>query len=251
MVTIKVLSERGVEDKKIPQCFADLQWVDYIEAVCADRVNEPVIGVLSALTGIQTDDFELMSIENQSFILNACSFFWDEEPEYIEVSNDIKELSVAQGTWQQLIDCEAEFKRVNDLDKPQIAAAQMIIKTYTKQFAKDGWCTHPGVDLNGMRVPEALGYWSFFFCNSVSGKSDGQACTTMKRTTMRLQQVSKRFRLSDGSQHYTHSQKGMFLNTNRYSIKKPLTSTQPYSLKRLKGSTQKSCSISIQRLTNR
>ena len=239
MVTIKVLSERGVEDKKIPQCFDDLQWVDYIEAVCADRVNEPVIGVLSALTGIQADDFELMSIENQSFILNACSFFWDEEPEYIEVSNDIKELSVAQGTWQQLIDCEAEFKRVNDLDKPQIAAAQMIIKTYS------------GVDIKGMKVPEALGYWSFFFCSLNNGRNVGQACTTMKRTTMRLQQVSKRFRLSDGSQHYTHSQKGMFLNTNRYSIKKPLTSIQPYSLKRQNESTRKSCSISIQRLTNR
>ena len=239
MVTIKVLSERGVEDKKIPQCFADLQWVDYIEAVCADRVNEPVIGVLSALTGIQTDDFELMSIENQSFILNACSFFWDEEPEYIEVSNDIKELSVAQGTWQQLIDCEAEFKRVNDLDKPQIAAAQMIIKTYS------------GVDIKGMKVPEALGYWSFFFCSLNNGRNVGQACTTMKRTTMRLQQVSKRFRRSDGSPRFMRLQKGTFLNTNRYWIKKPLTSIQPYSLKRLSASTRKSCSISIQRLTNR
>ena len=239
MVTIKVLSERGVEDKKIPQCFADLQWVDYIEAVCADRVNEPVIGVLSALTGIQTDDFELMSIENQSFILNACSFFWDEEPEYIEVSNDIKELSVAQGTWQQLIDCEAEFKRVNDLDKPQIAAAQMIIKTYS------------GVDIKGMKVPEALGYWSFFFCSLNNGRNVGQGCTTKKLITMRLQQVSRRFRRSDGSQHSMHSQKETFLNTNRYSIKKPLTSTQPYSLKRQNESTRKSCSISIQRLTNR
>jgi len=239
MVTIKVISERVVEDKKIPQCFADLQWVDYIEAVCADRVNEPAIGVLSALTGIQTDDFELMSIENQSFILNACSFFWDEEPEYIEVSNDIKELSVAQGTWQQLIDCEAEFKRVNDLDKPQIAAAQMIIKTYS------------GVDIKGMKVPEALGYWSFFFCSLKNGRNVGQGCITMKPTTMRLQQVSKRFRRLDGSQHSTHSQKGTFLNINRYSIKKLSISTQPYYLKRQNESTQKSCSISIQRLTNR
>ena len=239
MVTIKVLSERGVEDKKIPQCFDDLQWVDYIEAVCADRVNEPVIGVLSALTGIQADDFELMSIENQSFILNACAFFWDEEPEYIEVSNDIKELSVAQGTWQQLIDCEAEFRRVNDLEKPQIAAAQMIIKTYS------------GVDIKGIKVPEALGYWSFFFCSLNNGRNVGQACTTMKRTTMRLQQVSKRFRRSDGSPRFMRLQKGTFLNTNRYWIKKPSTSIQPYSLKRQNESTRKSCSISIQRLTNR
>ena len=238
MVTIKVLSERGVEDKKIPQCFDDLQWVDYIEAVCADRVNEPVIGVLSALTGIQADDFELMSIENQSFILNACSFFWDEEPEYIEVSNDIKELSVAQGTWQQLIDCESEFKRVDELEKPQIAAAQMIIKTYAD------------VDLKGMRVPEALGYWSFFFWSSLIGKSDGLECTMTKPITMRLQQVSKRFRRSGGSPRFTRLRKVTCLNTSRYWIKKPSTSIQLYYLKRLKGSTQMNCSTLTRRLTN-
>jgi hypothetical protein len=235
MVTIKVISERGVEDKRIPQCFADLQWIDYVEAICADKENEPVVGVLSALTGIPVDDFELMSIENQSFILNACSFFWDESPEYIEVPDSVKELSIAQGTWQQLIDCESEFTRVAKLEKPQIAAAQMIIKTYAN------------VDIKGMRVPEALGYWSFFFCSLNNGRNGGRICTTTNQTTMRKPQGLQRFRLLDGSPRSMHSQKGMYSSTNRYSTKKPSTSIQPYSSKRLNANILRTCSVIIYR----
>jgi hypothetical protein len=239
MITIKVISERGVEDKKIPQCFADLQWVDYVEGICADKENEPVVGVLSALTGIQVEDFELMSIENQSFILNACSFFWDEAPEYIEVPKRIQKLSIAQGTWQQLIDCESEFKRVAVLDKPQIAAAQMIINTYA------------GVDIKAMKVPEALGYWSFFFCCSMNGTNDGKTCTTINQTTMRKPLALPRFRRLDGSRPYMHLQKVTSLSTNRYWIKKPLTSIQPYSSKRQNANTLKRCSITILKQINR
>ena len=239
MVTIKVISDRGVEDKKIPQCFADLQWIDYVEGICADKENEPVVGVLSALTGIQVEDFELMSIENQSFILNACSFFWDEAPEYIEVPESVKELSVAQGTWQQLIDCESEFKRVAVLDKPQIAAAQMIINTYA------------GVDIKAMRVPEALGYWSFFFCCSMSGTNAGKTCTTTNPITMKKPQGLPRFKRSDGLRPSMHLRKVTYLSTNRYWIKKPLTSIQPYYLKRQNANIQKRCSITILKQTNR
>jgi len=238
MVTIKVISERGVEDKKVPQCFDDLQWIDYIEAVCADKENEPVVGVLSVLTGIPKDSLQLMSVENQSFILNTCSFFWDEEPELIDVPEEFKELSIAKGTWQQLIDCESEFKRVNDLEKPQIAAAQMIIKTYA------------GVDIKGMKVPEALGYWAFFFCSSMNGKSDGLECTMTRQTITKRRQALQRFKPSGGLQHYTHLQKGTFLNTSRYLIKKQSTSIQPYYLRRQRANTQKSCSTLIPRLTN-
>ena len=240
MVTIKVISEQGVEDKKIPQGFEDVQWCDYVEALCANALCvDDYTPVYSILTGIDAEDFELMSDHSQWFVVHACAFFWKSEPQYIEVPEHIKELSIAQGTWQQLIDCESEFKRVDELEKPQIAAAQMIIKTYAD------------VDLKGMRVPEALGYWSFFFWSSLIGKSDGLECTMTKPITMRLQQVSKRFRRLDGSQRSMHSQKGMFLNTNRYWIKKPSTYTPRYYLKRQNESTQKSCSISIQRLTNR
>jgi len=239
MVTIKVISERGVEDKKIPQGFEDVQWCDYVEALCANALCvDDYTPVYSILTGIDAEDFELMSDHSQWFVVHACAFFWKSEPQYIEVPEHIKELSIAQGTWQQLIDCESEFKRVDELEKPQIAAAQMIIKTYAD------------VDLKGMRVPEALGYWSFFFWSSLIGKSDGLECTMTKPITMRLQQVSKRFRRSGGSPRFTRLRKVTCLNTSRYWIKKPSTSTQPYYLKRLKGSTQMNCSTLTRRLTN-
>ena len=240
MVTIKVISEQGVEDKKIPQGFEDVQWCDYVEALCANALCvDDYTPVYSILTGIDAEDFELMSDHSQWFVVHACAFFWESEPHYIEVPEHIKELSIAQGTWQQLIDCESEFKRVDELEKPQIAAAQMIIKTYAD------------VDLKGMRVPEALGYWSFFFWSSLIGRSDGRECTMTKPITMRLQQVSKRFRRSGGLPRFTRLQRVTCLSTSRYWIKKPSTSIQLYSLKRLKGSTQMNCSTLTRRQINR
>jgi len=62
MVTIKVISEQGVEDKKIPQGFEDVQWCDYVEALCANALCvDDYTPVYSILTGIDAEDFELMS----------------------------------------------------------------------------------------------------------------------------------------------------------------------------------------------
>lgn len=235
MVTIKVISERGIEDKKIPQSFDDLQWIDYVNALCKDDTTEAI----SALTGISVKDFEAMSQDSKTFIFNSCSFFWNDKPEYTEVPDEIKELSIEQGTWLQLINSESEFKRVHDLEIPEIAASQMIIKTYT------------GVDIKGLRVPEALGYWAFFFCSLRNGRSVGKICTPTNQTTMRLPQGLRRFSSSDGSLPYTRLRKVTSLNTTQSLRRKRLTSTLPCYLKRRNGSTVRICSTSIQRLINR
>jgi hypothetical protein len=235
MVSIKVITERGIEDKKIPQSFDDLQWIDYVNALCTDDTTEAI----EALTGISTKDFNEMSLESQSFIFNSCGFFWNEKPEYIEVPDEVKELSIEQGTWLQLINSEAEFKRVNELELPEIAASQLIIKTYT------------GVDIKGLRVPEALGYWAFFFCSLRNGKRGGKICTQTNQTTMRLPQGLKRYNSSDGSPLYTRLRKVTFSNTTQSLRRKQLTSTQPYYLKRRNGSIVRISNTSIQRLTNR
>mgnify|MGYP003646881205 CR=1 FL=1 len=246
MVKIRVITERGVEDKKVPQCFSDVQWCDYVNAICADVADGDVSAVLSALTGISVKDMDLMSLESQSFIFNSCSFFWNEQPEYVEIPEKYKAATIADGTWLQLINAEAEFKTVADLEKPQIAAAQMIIKTYTKsELLPDG------VDVKGMKVPEALGYWTFFFCSLKNGRNAGSICTQTNQTTMNLRLASKRYNGSDGSPHYTRLQKGTCLNTIQSSKQRQVKYTLPYYLKRRNGSTLRICSTSIQRLINR
>ena len=246
MVTIKVISERGVEDKKIPQSFADLQWVDYVDALCVDCEDGDITPVLVALTGIEVRDFEQMSLESQSFIFNSCAFFWNEAPEYIEIPDKFKDATIADGTWLQLINCESEFKKIAELEKPQIAAAQMIVKTYTKSDELPD-----GVDLKGMRVPEALGYWSFFFCSLSNGRNVGSICTPMNQTRTRLQQGLRRYKVLDGSPLYTRLRKGTCLNTIRYSKQKHQKFIPPYCLKKRNGSILKISTTSIPRLINR
>lgn len=246
MVQIKVITERGIEDKKIPQSFADLQWVDYVDALCADCEDGDITPVLAALTGIEVRDFEQMSLESQSFIFNSCAFFWNEKPEYIEMPDRFKDATIADGTWLQLINCESEFKKIAELEKPQIAAAQMIVRTYTKSDELPN-----GVDLKGMKVPEALGYWSFFFCSLSNGRNVGRICTPTNQTTMRLPQVLRRFKVSDGSPLYTRLRKVTSSSTTQYSKPKHQKSTPPYYLKRRNGSIVRISTTTIQRLKQR
>ncbi len=97
MVTIKVISEQGVEDKKIPQGFEDVQWCDYVEALCANALCfDDYTPVYSILTGIDAEDFELMSDHSQWVRGSCLRVFLGSEPQYIEVPEHIKELSIAQ-----------------------------------------------------------------------------------------------------------------------------------------------------------
>tara|TARA_R110000751_G_scaffold263112_1_gene362441 strand:+ start:547 stop:1299 length:753 start_codon:yes stop_codon:yes gene_type:complete len=248
MVTIKVISGNHVEDKKIPQGFDDVQWCDYVAALSFDK-DAPVSNVLSALTGIDVMDLEGMSQQSQAFILDSCKFFWNESPEFIDIPEAFKGLSIAQGTWQNLVDCENEFQALQRTEMPQIAAGQMIIKTYTKGIEVDGKKLVDGVSVSGMKVPEALGYWNFFFCSLNNGKSNGSICTPRNPTTMRLQRVLKRYRDSDSLPLYTRLLKGMYLNTTRYYRQQPTKFTPRYCLRKQNAIIVKTCNTTTRKQT--
>jgi len=96
MVTIKVISEQGVEDKKIPQGFEDVQWCDYVEALCANALCfDDYTPVYSILTGIDAEDFELMSDHSQWFVVHACAFFGNQSHSILKYLNTSR-LSIAQ-----------------------------------------------------------------------------------------------------------------------------------------------------------
>ena len=214
--------------KRIPQAWEDVQWIDYINALQADG---DLPSVLEALTGIPRRILEAMSATDFEFIETQCSFFWTEEVKMQSLPVDFVKVQIASDTWQKLIDCEQEFKRVSELQLPQIAAAQLIIKTYTKRYSKDGSILiHPGVEISSMRVPEALSYWDFFFGSSMSGQSDGLTFTTQKQMTTKLQQGLKRFKVSLGLQPLMRLRKETLQSMTKYSKLRRMSSTQSYFL---------------------
>ena len=249
MVTIKVVSGSRVEDKNIPQCFNDLQWCDYVSALSIDKEETPISNVLSALTGIDSVDLEAMSKQSQEFILESCKFFWNETPEFIEIPKEFRGLSIEQGTWQSLVDCEAEFQGLQRADLPQIAAGQMIVKTYTKGIEVDGKPLDEGVSISGMKVPEALGYWNFFFCSLRNGKSDGLICTQTNQTIMRLQRGLKRYKGSDSLPRYTRLLRATHSNTTRYYRQQPTKSTPRYYLRKQNAIIVRTCSTTTRKQT--
>jgi hypothetical protein len=217
MYSITVNINDKPHQKRIPQSWEDVQWTDYIEALQADG---ELTAVLEALTGIPRRILEAMSETDFKFIETQCSFFWNDEIKMESLPVDFVKVQIDTDTWQKLIDAEQEFKRVTELELPQIAAAQLIIKSYS------------GVDIKGMRVPEALAYWDFFFGSSMSGPSDGQTYTTQRQMTTRSRQVLRRFRASHGLRHLTHLQKEIQRSMMRYFRKRQTSSIPSYYLTR-------------------
>lgn len=212
--------------KNIPQEWNDLQWIDYVNAKTKEKQNESNINaILSALTGIPEDALDAMHDFDHRFILTQCSFYWNETIPKNALPADFVETQIATDTWQKLIDSEQEFKRINVESLPEVAAAQFIINTYT------------GVDIKGMKVPDAAAYWDFFFSNSLSGESVGVTCTNQKQTTMKLRQELKRYRRLSGLRQFTLLRREMSRSMTPFSIKKLMSFTQPYYLRKRKTST--------------
>lgn len=179
-------------EKRIPQSWEDVQWIDYVQALQADgEINV----IIEALIGIPRRILEAMSPTDYKFVETQCSFFWNDQPVMTALPDDFVKVQIANQSWQKLIDAEQEFKRVSELNLPQIAAAQLIIKTYS------------GVDIKGMNVPEALSYWDFFLLNSLSGRKDGKTCITRRQMIMKLQQELRSYRCSVGLPRVMRSQR--------------------------------------------
>lgn len=237
MFNITVNVNGASEKRAVPQCWGDVSWSDYVKAAEADKDDAQVTGTLSALTGISVETIEAMCPEHQRFLVTQCGFFWNTEPPVITIPETYSDISISQASWQQLIDSELEFKRVSELELPQIAAAQMVIRTYTKHPSiKDS-----GVDIKQMKVPEALGYWYFFFSNSLNGRNNGRTYTMIYQMIMRSQQASRSLRRSDSSQHSTHSAKEVHSNMTLCSEQKRISSIPPYCLKRRSANMPKGC----------
>jgi len=219
MYVIQVNINGASHKKSIPQNWEEVQFVDFVNAIAEDK-RENVNGVLSALTGIPQDVLEALQPYDRRFIETQCSFFWNTAPKKQGLPSDFVQVQIETDTWQKLIDCEQEFKRVADLDLPEIAAAQMIVNTYA------------GVDLKAMKVPEALSYWDFFFSNSLIGKRDGKTCIRANQMRTRLQQVLRESNPLVGLRLFTHFQREMSRNSTRFLTRKPMSSTQLYYLKR-------------------
>ena len=226
MYSITVNINDKPHSKRIPQSWNDVQWVDYIEAL---QAQGELLAVLEALTGIPKRILEAMSETDFQFIETQCSFFWSEPLQMENLPVDFIKVQIDSDTWQKLIDSEQEFKRVTELQLPQIAAAQLIIQTYS------------GIDIKGMRVPLALAYWDFFFSNSMSGRNDGQTSTTRQPMTTKSQQELKRCNPSLGLRHLTLLRKETRPSTMRFLRKKPTSSIPNYSLIRQRASTLITC----------
>jgi hypothetical protein len=211
MYSITVNINDKPHTKRIPQSWNDVQWIDYINAL---QAQGELLSVLEALTGIPKRILDAMSETDFQFIETQCSFFWREPLQMENLPFDFIKVQIDSDTWQKLIDSEQEFKRVSELQLPQIAAAQLIIQTYS------------GIDIKGMRVPLALAYWDFFFSNSMSGRSDGQTSTTQRQMTMKLQQGLRRCNPSLGLQPLTRWRKETRPSMMRF-YKKRLTSSIP------------------------
>jgi len=208
--------------KRIPQSWNDVQWTDYIQALQADgELNS----VLEALTGIPRHIIAEMSDTDRTFIETQCSFFWNDELLKEGLPVDFVQVQIENDTWQKLIDCEQEFKRVTDSDLPQIAAAQLIVKTYT------------GVDIKGLSVPKALAYWDFFFFNSMSGRRDGLTFMNQKQMTMRSRQELRNYKRSRGLLLSMPLRKEMSRSMMPSLRQRPMSSTPSYSRIKLRAST--------------
>lgn len=196
MYSITVNINGKPHSKAVPQSWEDLQWIDYVKALSAEHQDESnVDAVLEALTGIPVRVLQNMQEFDQRFILTQCSFFWNTQPTKQGLPHDFVKVQIENDTWQKLIDCEQEFKRVTEENLPQIAAAQTIIKTYS------------GVDIKGLKVPEALSFWDFFFSNSLIGRNVGKDYMTLRQTRMRLQQELKRCKSLVGLRPVTRLQR--------------------------------------------
>jgi hypothetical protein len=218
MYSITVNINDKPHSKRIPQSWSDVQWCDYVTALQAEG---ELTEVLEALTGIPKRVLEAMSETDINFIEAQCSFFWIDEMSKECLPVDFVQTQIENDTWQKLIDCEQEFKRVADSDLPQIAAAQFIIKTYTS------------IDIQGLKVPEALAYWDFFLSNSIIGKSDGLTSTKQQQTKTKLRQELKSYKRSLGLQRLTHLQKETLRNTTRFLRLKQTLSTPSCSRTKL------------------
>lgn len=208
--------------KRIPQSWNDVQWNDYINAL---QSNGELLAVLEALTGIPQNVLEAMSETDRTFIETQCSFFWNDELIKEGLPVDFVKVQIENDTWQKLIDCEQEFKRVTDSDLPQIAAAQLVIKTYT------------GIDIQGLSVPKALAYWDFFLPNSMSGRRDGQTSMNQKQMRMRSQQELRNFKRSRGLLLLTLLRKGTLRSMMPSLTRRQMSFTPSYSRIKLNRST--------------
>ena len=215
MYSITVNINDKPHTKRIPQSWNDVQWIDYIEAL---QAQGELLAVIEALTGIPKRILEAMSETDFQFIETQCSFFWSEPLQMENLPVDFIKVQIDSDTWQKLIDCEQEFKRVSELQLPQIAAAQLIVKTYS------------GIDIKGLPTPLALAYWDFFFSNSMSGRNDGQTSTTRQPMTTKSQQELKRCNPSLGLRHLTHLRKETRPSMMRFLRKKPTSSIPSYYL---------------------
>lgn len=222
MYSITVNINGKPHTKDVPQSWNDLQWVDYIHALTAETQNETdVDGVLEALTGIPKNVLVNMQPYDHRFILTQCSFFWSEPPVMAELPTDFVRVHIENDTWQNLIDAEQEFKRVTELKLPQIAAAQLIIKTYS------------GIDIKGMSVPHALAYWDFFFGNSLIGQRNGKDYMTQNQMKTKLQQGLRDFKRLNGLQPFTLYRRVTQQNMTPFSKPRPTSSIQRYYLRKL------------------
>jgi hypothetical protein len=226
MYSITVNINDKPHTKRIPQSWEDVQWIDYIEAL---QAQGELLAVIEALTGIPKRILEAMSETDFQFIETQCSFFWSEPLQMENLPVDFIKVQIDSDTWQKLIDSEQEFKRVTELQLPQIAAAQLIVKTYT------------GIDIKGLPTPLALAYWDFFFSNSMSGQNDGVTSTTRQPMITKSQQELKRCNPSLGLRHLTLLRKETQPSTMRYLRKKQTSSIPSYSLIRQRASTLRTC----------
>lgn len=217
MYSITVNINGKPHSKSVPQSWNDLQWIDYLKALTADIQDESdVDAVLEALTGIPKIVLAEMQPYDHRFILTQCSFFWKEAPVKMGLPHDFVRVQIENDTWQKLIDAEQEFKRVTELNLPQIAAAQVVIKTYS------------GIDIKSMKVPEALAYWDFFFSSSLIGQNVGKTSIHQKQMKTRLQQGLKRSKRLNGLRHSMRLQKEIQQNMTLSSLWRLMSFTRNY-----------------------
>lgn len=231
--------------KDIPQSWNDLQWIDYIQALTAEKRNESdVDAVLEALTGIPRHVLAGMQPYDYRFILTQCAFYWNEQPTKESLPHDFVKVQIENDTWQKLIDAETEFKRVTQEDLPQIAAAQTIIQTYT------------GIDIKSMKVPEAYAYWDFFFSNSLIGQNDGKTSMIHRPMRMRSQQGLRNYNRLSGLLPVMRLRREMSPSMMRFLKPRQMSSIQRSYLRKLNRSTlngkenMTSSSINVKRVNN-
>ena len=266
--------------KRIPQSWHDVQWTDYITALQSDG---ELLAVLEALTGIPRHIIDAMSETDRTFIETQCSFFWNDELIKEGLPVDFVKVQIENDTWQKLIDCEQEFKRVTDANLPHIAAAQLVIKTYTKEqmqikemnrlndlaekeAKENGQQFIPltlnskeikdiqGIDIKSLSVPKALAYWDFFLPNSMIGRRDGQTSMNQKQMRMRSRQELRNFKRSRGLLLLTLLRKGTLRSMMPSLTRRPMSSTPSYSRIKLNRSTlrtlENTMSSSVKKETN-